>query len=101
VEASGGRFVGAGGNVSRYPKYDAFFDSLKTKAEKNDVRELVRDVIRKKVQDEQGKPLYVDLQVDTVLQRGILEACKAASIDAKTVKEYSLFAKAPEPDANK
>ncbi len=90
-----------GGDVARYPKYDAFFESLKTKAEKNDVRELVRDVIRKKVQDEQGKPLYVDLQVDTVLQRGILEACKLASIDAKTVKEYSLFAKVVVPEAGK
>ncbi|HZE97923.1 MAG TPA: S41 family peptidase [Planctomycetota bacterium] len=84
-----------GGDVTRYPKFDAFYEGLKTKAEKNDVRELVREMIRKKVQDEQGKPLYVDLQVDVVLQRGILEACKAASIDAKTVKEYSLFAKAP------
>ena len=86
-----------GGDVTRYPKFDAFYESLKTKAEKNDVRELVREVIRKKVQDDQGKPLYVDLQVDTVLQRGILEACKLASIDAKTVKEYTLFAKAPAP----
>ncbi len=90
-----------GGDLTRYPKFDAFYDSLKTKAEKNDVRELVRDVIRKKVQDDQGKPLYVDLQVDTVLQRGILEACKLASIDAKTVKEYSLFAKVVVPEANK
>lgn len=86
-----------GGDVTRYPKFNAFYESLKTKAEKNDVRELVREVIRKKVQDEQGKPLYVDLQVDMVLQRGILEACKLASIDAKTVKEYTLFAKAPAP----
>jgi len=84
-----------GGDLSRYPKFDAFYESLKTKAEKNDIRELVRDLIRKKVQDQQGKPLYVDLQMDVVLQRGILEACKLASIDARTVKEYTLFAKAP------
>jgi len=84
-----------GGDLSRYPKFDAFYDSLKTKVDKNDVRELVREVIRKKVQDDQGKPLYVDLQIDVVLQRGILEACKLAAIDAKNVKEYTLFAKAP------
>jgi len=88
-----------GGDVARYPKFDAFYDSLKTKVEKNDVRELVREVIRKRVQDDQGKPLYVDLQIDVVLQRGILEACKLAAIDAKTVKEYTLFAKAPAPQA--
>jgi C-terminal peptidase prc len=86
-----------GGDVSHYPKFDGFYEGLKTKAEKTDVRELVREQIRKKVQDDQGKPLYVDLQVDVVLQRGILEACKLASIDAKTVKEYTLFAKAPAP----
>jgi carboxyl-terminal processing protease len=84
-----------GGDTSRYPKFDAFYDSLKTKAEKSDVRELVREMIRKKVQDDQGRPLYVDLQIDVVLQHGILEACKLASIDAKQVKEYTLFAKAP------
>ena len=88
-----------GGDVSRYPKFDAFYDSLKTKVDKTDVRELVREQIRKKVQDEQGKPLYVDLQIDVVLQRGILEACKLAAIDAKTVKEYTLFAKAPASQA--
>jgi carboxyl-terminal processing protease len=90
-----------GNDTSRYPKFDAFYDSLKTKAEKGDVRELVREMIRKKVQDDQGKPLYVDLQIDVVLQRGILEACKLASIDAKAVKEYSPFAKAPAPAMDK
>jgi C-terminal peptidase prc len=85
-----------GADLSRYPKFDAFYDTLKTKASKEDVRELVREVLRKKVQDDIGKPLYVDLQIDVVLQRGILEACKLASIDAKQVKEYTLFAKAPQ-----
>src|SRR5262245_40523366 len=37
-----------GGDLSRYPKFDAFYDSLKTKAEKNDIREVVREQIRKK-----------------------------------------------------
>jgi len=31
------------------------------------------------------------------LQRGILEACKLASIDAKQVKEYNALPKAPAP----
>ncbi|RPH38412.1 MAG: S41 family peptidase, partial [Planctomycetota bacterium] len=90
-----------GGDVARYPKFDPFYDSLKTKVEKNDVREVVREMIRKRVQDDQGKPLYVDLQIDVVLQRGILEACKLAAIDAKQVKEYSLFAKAPQASTDK
>ena len=50
----------------------------------------------KKGQEEKGKPLYVDLRIDMVLQRGIRGACRLASIDPKTVKEYTLFAKAPQ-----
>jgi carboxyl-terminal processing protease len=83
------------GDLSLYPKFDALYDSLKTKAGKEDVRELVREFIRKRVADDQGKPLYIDLETDTVLQKAILEACKLASVDAKGVKEYEMFAKAP------
>ncbi len=87
------------GDLSLYPKYDALYDSLKTKASKEEVRELVREFIRKRVADDQGKPLYIDLETDVVLQKGILEACKLASVDAKGVKEYEMFAKAPAPQA--
>jgi hypothetical protein len=84
-----------GGDLSRYPDFDAFYATLETKAEKDDIRELVRELIRKRVQDDLGKPLYIDFQMDTVLQRAILEACKLGTIDPKQVKEYALFAKAP------
>ena len=55
---------------------------------------LVRELVRKRVQDENGKPLYFDFQGDTVLQIGILEACKLAKLDASAIKEYGAFAKA-------
>jgi carboxyl-terminal processing protease len=82
-----------GGDVARYPRFDALYEGLKTKASKDDVRELVRELIRKRVQDERGKPLYIDFQMDVVLQKGILEACKAAAIGPESVKEYAPFAK--------
>jgi carboxyl-terminal processing protease len=88
-----------GGDLSLYPGFDALYESLKTRATKDDVRELVREFIRKKVADDQGKALYLDLETDVVLQRGILEACKLASVDAKGVREYEQFAKAPAPAA--
>ncbi len=83
-----------GGDTARYPGFDALYQSLETKASKDDVRELVRELVRKRVQDERGKPLYIDFQVDAVLQKGILEACKLARIEPADVKEYVLFAKA-------
>lgn len=84
------------GDLSMYPNFDKLYESLKTKAEKDDVRQLVRQYVRKRVQDEYLKhPLYFDLEEDTVLQRGILELCKLAKIDPKGVQEFAPFAKAP------
>jgi C-terminal peptidase prc len=91
-----------GGSLALYPKFDALYDSLKCRTSKDEVRELVREYIRKYVQDEYLKrPLYADLQADTVLQRAILEACKLAAVDAKAVPEYSTFAKEPAATADR
>ena len=90
------------GDLSLYPDFEKLYAGLNTKASKDDVRELVREYIRKRYQDEYLKhPLYYDLQTDVVLQRAILEACKLAKIDAKAVREFSLFAQAPEAGAEK
>jgi carboxyl-terminal processing protease len=85
------------GDLALYPNFDTLYDSVKTKASKDEVRELVREFIRKRVADDEGKPLYIDVETDVVLQRGIIEACKLAKVDAKGVKEYEKFAKAPAP----
>lgn len=82
-----------GGLHQNYPKFDPFYEKLDTKASKDDVRRLVRELVRKRVQDDRGKSLYFDFQTDTVLQSGILEACKLAKLDAKAIKEYGSFAK--------
>ena len=83
-----------GGDHANYPKFNDLYKKLETKASKDDVRVLVRELVRKRVQDENGKPLYFDFQGDTVLQIGILEACKLAKLDASAIKEYGTFAKA-------
>ena len=90
-----------GGDSARYPGFDAFYDSIKTKASRDEIRELVREQVRKRVQDDQGRPLYLDFQTDFVLQRGILEACKKIQMDPLTIKEYAIFtrkAEAKSPD---
>ncbi len=92
-----------GEDPSRYPGFDDLYASLQTKASKDEVRQLLRELIRKRVQDDLGKPFYLDFQSDTVLQRGLLEACRLAKIDAKGIPEYGTFASnppaKPEPEA--
>ena len=80
------------GDASKYPGFDALYASLETRGSKDDVRELVREFTRKRVQDERKKAFYLDMQVDVQLQRGILEACKASNQEAKKIKEYEYFA---------
>ncbi|HXG60137.1 MAG TPA: S41 family peptidase [Planctomycetota bacterium] len=91
-----------GADLSLYPRFDAFYESLKTKASKDEIRELVREQIRKRVQDHEGKPLYLDFQTDVVLQRGILEACRLGQVDAAKIEEYVTFARrAAAPSADR
>jgi hypothetical protein len=50
-------------------------------------------MVRRRVQDDQGKPLYFDFETDFVLQKSILEAAKKAGIDLSTIPEYNTFSK--------
>lgn len=80
------------GDFAKYPGLDTLYDALGTKLSKNEVRELTRDYVRNKVQDDQGKALYLDFQSDIQLQGAIKESCKKANIDPSTIKEYGVFA---------
>ena len=82
------------GDPSKYPGYGELYASLGTKASKEDVRELVREFVRKRVQDERKRAFYFDFQADVQLQRAILEACKKSEIEAKSIREYAQFASA-------
>ena len=80
------------GDVSRYPGYDALYASLGTRCTKEETRELVREFVRKRVQDERKRAFYNDIQMDVQLQRAIIEACRATNQEAKKIKEYEHFA---------
>ncbi|HTF57698.1 MAG TPA: S41 family peptidase [Planctomycetota bacterium] len=82
------------GDPSKYPGYDEMFATLSTRCTKEEARELVREFVRKRVQDERKKAFYYDLETDVQLQRAILESCKALKVEAKTIKEYGYFAAA-------
>ncbi|MBI4564419.1 MAG: S41 family peptidase [Planctomycetes bacterium] len=82
------------GDPSRYPEFDKLYESLDTKASKDEVRELLRDFVRMRVQDERKKAFAMDYQTDVQLQRAILEACKLADIEPSQFQEYGVFAAA-------
>ncbi|HEY3225443.1 MAG TPA: S41 family peptidase [Planctomycetota bacterium] len=80
------------GDPSKYPGYDEMYATLSTRCTKEEVRELVREFVRKRIQDERKKAFYYDLETDVQLQRAILESCKAIKVEAKSIKEYGYFA---------
>ena len=41
-----------------------------------DVRQIIRNILRRKLEDERGRQFAFDLQEDTILQHGIVEALK-------------------------
>jgi carboxyl-terminal processing protease len=83
-----------GNDVSKYPGFDDFYRSTETRATKEEVRELLRDYVRRRVQDDLQKEFACDFQTDTVLQTAIREVAKTARIDVERIDEYKPFAKA-------
>ncbi len=82
-----------GGDETRYPGFDAFFKSLDTRATREEVRELLRDYVRRRVQDHLKKEFACDFQTDVQLQAGIREVAKTAKIEVEKITEYKTFAK--------
>lgn len=80
-------------DTSKYPKFDDFYNSLNTKAEKDWVRKEVRDFIRQKVAEERQVLFLTDTQDDPQLQRSIVEIGKMAKLDLSKIEEYAYFLK--------
>jgi C-terminal peptidase prc len=85
------------GDPTRYPGLDGLLAALEPplnkRLEPDDLRDLVRDALRRWLADERGKDFNLDYQQDMVLQRGIVEALKRAGVDAKTIPSYATFVK--------
>ncbi|MDQ7778535.1 MAG: S41 family peptidase [Planctomycetota bacterium] len=89
---------------SKYPGFDAFYEKIQTelnvKLDKNDVREALRERIRRHVSDKRGQEFLTDLQEDVQLQRAVIEMCNKLHEDPKTIAQFKLFAeKFNAPDA--
>ena len=61
-------------DISRYPGFDKWFKSLPVHIDTDTARIMLREWIRIKLGDEQGKEFFLDLEDDDQLNRGVLEA---------------------------
>jgi len=77
-----------GNKCDEYPEFQKFYDGLKTRVDANVVRIEVRGIVRRMVADDRKQELGYDLQEDTVLQRGVLEALRKMRVDPTTIAEY-------------
>ncbi len=76
----------------RYPGFEQFYDSLETTLDRDIVRRLVRNGIRRLAQDKRAKQFAQDFESDVQLQRAIVEMFKKLGEDVASVPEYEVFA---------
>jgi carboxyl-terminal processing protease len=77
-----------GRDWNQYPGFAAWYDSLKTHLDREDVRKLLRRSLRKAVGLKDGHPLVADLVEDIVLLAALPGLAKAAGIDLKAYPKY-------------
>lgn len=78
-------------DASRYPGFDELVATLKTKMSREEVRELLRDHVRRRVSHALKKEFLSDTQSDIQLQRAILELLKQVKSDPGAIQEYKAF----------
>ncbi len=82
---------------AKYPGFDEFFASLHTKLERQDVREMLRQHVRRMVAWEYKIEMMADFEEDAQLQKAILEGLGRTRQDAASIVEYRAFAHAFDP----
>ncbi len=87
---------GDGLDSAQYPDFDALYEKtqgkLNIRLDKNDVREALRERVRREVSDKRGKEFLADVQEDLQLQRAIVEIFSILREDIASVPQYKLFA---------
>jgi len=92
-----------GENYANYPDFEQFYVRCKARLEKDEVRQALREHIRRRVADERSSKFLVDIQTDVILQRAIIEACRAAqvNINPDTIPAYKKFSHKFDNDKSK
>jgi len=74
------------------PSFEEFFAQHGTGEDRDFIRQMVRSILRKRVQDDRAKPFIQDFQEDVQLQRAIFEVLKKLGRTPADVPEYKHFA---------
>ncbi len=77
-----------GRDPSRYPDFDAFYESLKTRLPKQEIRRGLRVAVRRKVSIERGEEILGDISDDNVLLAGVREILRRLGDDPEAIPEY-------------
>ncbi len=90
--------LGDRGDPSRYPELEKILAAVETKGTEADVRQVIRDILRRKLEDERGRQFALDLQEDLQLQQGILSLLKAMRENPAEIAEYAWIKPLPAPE---
>ncbi len=90
--------LGDRGDPSRYPELEKILDAVETKGTEADIRQVVREILRRKLEDERGRQFALDLQEDLQLQQGVLSLLKAMRKNPAEIAEYAWIKPLPAPE---
>ena len=90
--------LGDRGDPSRYPELEKILDAVETKGTEADIRQVVREILRRKLEDERGRQFALDLQEDFQLQQGVLSLLKAMRKNPAEIAEYAWIKPLPAPE---
>ncbi len=79
-----------------YPGFDEFYAGLQTHLSKEAVRQLVRVLVRRNLENKLSRDLVGDVADDDTLAAGILEVLRLAGVDPKSVPDLAFLAE-PRP----
>ncbi|MBI4604619.1 MAG: PDZ domain-containing protein [Planctomycetes bacterium] len=82
-----------------HPGFEDLYASLGTRLSRSEVRQAVRAVVRRHLEEERGIELAGDWRDDRVLARAALAMCRALGVDPASVPEYRGLAERFEGEA--
>jgi len=77
-----------GGDWKKYPEFESLYKSLDTKLNRNRIRRLLRQTLRRNVADSRGQAFVVDYQSDIQVRRAILDVLNKREEDPNQYKPY-------------
>jgi len=82
-----------GRDPSKYPGFEAFYDSLETHLDRQVIRRLVRIELRREVAKELGRDIVGDLSDDTVLREAARSVLERLGENPEAMPEFRAIAK--------